>query len=142
MSSYDYEQLEARIKKLEGVVFNTAEKFEISTVPTSKLDWSLNERAFVSKYVGGLKSGTEKFVLLVAYLAKGDEQTKVALKDIQQLWGKMTASSLLGMKYNGKYSTEAKTRGWVNSPAQGMYELAYGWEEVLNNEQPAKPDSK
>ena len=142
MSNHDYEQLEARLDKLEEIVFDTVKKFVAPINTAGKMDWKLNERAFVSKYVGDLSSGTEKFVLLVAYLAKGDEKMKVALKDIQQLWGKMTASSLLGMKYNGKYSTEAKTRGWVNSPTKGIYELAYGWEEMLDNEQPAKSNDK
>ena len=142
MSSHDYEQLEARIAKLEEVVFSNDKQFEAPTTTSRRLDWNLNERAFVSKYANNLTSGTEKFVLLVVYLAKGDEQAKISLKDIQQLWGKMTATSLLGMKYNGKYPTEAKTRGWVNSPAQGVYELAYGWEEVLANERSAKTNNK
>lgn len=142
MSNHDYEQLEARITKLEEVVFSADKKFEAPMAVPGKLDWNLNERAFVSKYAGDLTSGTEKFVLLVAYLAKGNEQVKVSLKDVQQLWGKMTAGSLLGMKYNAKYPTEAKTRGWVNSPAKGTYELAYGWEEVLTNERSAKTNNK
>ncbi len=141
MSNQNYEELEIRVKKLEEAVFNTTKKFKSSNSIMS-LDWSLNERAFVSKYVGGLASGTEKFVLLLAYLAKGNEQTKVSIKNIQKLWGKMTASSLLGMKYNGKYSTEAKTRGWVNAPEKGMYELAYGWEEILNEKQSGKSSDK
>lgn len=142
MNNTDYAQLEARITRLEEVVFSADKKFEAPTSAPDKLDWNLNERAFVSKYAGDLTSGTEKFVLLVAYLAKGDEQAKISLKDVQQLWGKMTASSLLGMKYNAKYPTEAKTRGWVNSPAKGAYELAYGWEEVLNNERSTKSNGK
>lgn len=129
MTSDDYMQLEARLTKLEEVVFSTDKKFEVIS-SNGQFDWSLNERAFVNKYVGSLTSGTEKFVLILAYLAKGDEQSEISIKEIQLLWSKMTASSLLGIKYNGKYPTEAKTRGWVNSSKPGVYQLAYGWHEI------------
>lgn len=132
MNDNKYNELKDRIEKIEKVVFGKKES-ELSHIPddTKALNWKLNERAFIYQYAGG-KSGTAKFVLVLAFLTKGDVNKEVALKEIQALWGKMTAASLLGMKFNRKYPTEAKTKGWVNSASSGKYQLSLGWQEILN----------
>jgi hypothetical protein len=101
---------------------------------TSKLDFSLNERAFVKKYARSL-SGMKRFVLLVAYLAKGKHGAEVSLKDVQKNWNKMKGADLLGGRFNTKYSTTAKDTGWVNSPRYAVYTLQPSWVEVLEDDE-------
>lgn len=129
-SDANYTSLDQRITNLEKAVFGDN---QVHTPDDSTLNWGLNERAFVSRYVKGM-TGTEKFVLLIAFLAGGDVDVQVSLGDIEKLWGKMTAKSLLGMKFNRKYTTDAKTQGWVQSPTTGKYQLAYGWNEIIKGE--------
>ena len=99
---------------------------------STKLDFSLNERAFVKKYARSL-SGVKKFVILLAYLAEGRVGKEVELKDVQKNWNKMTASNLLGCKFNTFYSNTAKDNGWVNSPRKGVYTLRQSWMEVFKD---------
>ncbi len=140
MASDEYIALEKRVATLEVMLLNDVPKTPPTDGPaTGQLDWSLNERAFVSRYAQG-KSPEKKFVLIVAYLAKGNLDTNISLAEIRQMWDKMTASSLLGSKFNGKYPTTSKTKGWVNSPKTGEYQLAYGWHEVY--EPPVKSEAK
>lgn len=101
--------------------------------PATKLDFSLNERAFVKKHARAM-SGPKKFVLLVAYLAKGDPKKEVTLKDVKKNWNKMTSSSLLGGKFNSFYTNTAKENGWINTPSKGVYTLRQSWKEVLEIE--------
>jgi hypothetical protein len=71
------------------------------------LDFSLNERAFIKKHAKGL-SGPKKFVLLVAYLAKGQASKAVTIKELTKNWNRMTSSNLLGGKFNPFYTNVAK----------------------------------
>lgn len=96
------------------------------------LSFDLNERAFIKRHCAGLSSAA-KFVLVLAYLARGSESKEVMLSDIKKLWNKMTATTLLGIPFNWKYSTEAKERGWVNSPKQGCYALSKAWKEIFGS---------
>lgn len=93
-------------------------------------NFELNERAFVKHYCKNL-NGAGKFVLILAYLARGDELKDIPLTDIKNLWNKMTADALLGMTFNRKYPTDAKERGWVNSKKQGHYSLSKTWADIF-----------
>lgn len=123
--------LQRRVEALEAltVLSGTHTSFTPHAV-----NFALNPNAFVSKYAQG-KTGKEKFTWLVALLAKGDETADVPVKEIEKLWNRMTAKTLLGMKFNYKYSNEAKTNGWVDSPKVGSYRLAAGWYEIYDNGQ-------
>ena len=97
-------------------------------VSTTKLDFKINNRAFIKKYGKDL-SGPKKFVLLIAYLAQGEIHKEVAVHDIEKQWNAM--DGLLGMEYNGKYPTAAKDNGWVDSKKRGNYFLAESWQEIF-----------
>lgn len=127
----DFKSLEVRIAKLESIVFATKKPYVQPY--EAGLDWSLNERAFVARYATGM-TGAEKLVLLIAFLTKGDTGMPIALSNIEGLWNKMTAKTLLGMKFNRKYTTDAKTAGWINSPATGQYQLTFGWYEIYEKQ--------
>lgn len=123
--------LQRRVEALEALASSPESR---SSFAPSTINFNLNQNAFVNKYANG-KSGKEKFTLLVAFLAKGDETADVALKDIERLWNRMTAKTLLGVKFNRLYTSEAKTKGWVDSPKTGFYRLAAGWYEIYKEGQ-------
>ena len=110
------------------------EKRSLAIAATSCItpDFELNGRAFVKRYCTDL-SGAGKFVLVLASLARGDESKDVSLIDIKKSWSKMTAGTLLGIPFNGKYSTEAKEHGWVNSSKQGYYSLSKAWKDIFRS---------
>ncbi|MGD0651002.1 MAG: hypothetical protein ABSA97_07665 [Verrucomicrobiia bacterium] len=97
-----------------------------------KLDFSKNERHFIKAYARKL-SGRKKFVLLLAYLAKGTVGKEVDVKEIQKRWNKMKGNSLLGLEFNRFYPNAAKDDGWVNTPKKGVYVLCSSWKEVLED---------
>lgn len=116
---------------------------ETSTRPTSKtklerpskitpkgLDFHLPERAFIRAYARNL-SGPKKFVLLIAYLAKGKVNVDVQLRDVEKHWNRMTSPSLLDGKFNRFYSNAARERGWVDTKKAGIYVLRPTWMDVL-----------
>lgn len=123
----------ARIERLEKAVFEPSvkERKMLAKTPSKNQDivFSLNERAFVSKYVAD-KSGPKRFTLLLAYFAKGEVDKSVELSEIKKHWEKMSAKTLLG-KFNMFYPNDAKTRGWVDSKKHGDYNLTNAWKEVL-----------
>jgi hypothetical protein len=98
-----------------------------SKTASAKLDFTKSERAFVKSYVKGL-SGPKKFVLLIAYLTKGQAGKEVQLQDVQQRWNRMTVR--LG-KFNRFYTNEAKENGWVDTKKKGGYVLTASWREIL-----------
>lgn len=100
----------------------------------TSVDFDLHQRAFMKRYAKNLSGGPKKFVAVLAYLAKGDSGKEVPLKEIQQLWNKMRSKSLLGMKYNGFFSTSAKDNGWVNSKKYGFYKLERSWKDIFAND--------
>lgn len=95
----------------------------------TEVDFSKPFRPFVKKYTKG-KSGPKKFVLLVAYLTKGNMLQSTSLNDVETQWKKM--KSLLGSDFNRFYSSQAKNQDWVDSPRQGFYVLRPNWKNVLN----------
>jgi hypothetical protein len=96
----------------------------------AKLNFALNPRAFIKAHAQGL-NGPKKFVLLLAYLAKGVVGTEIELKNVHKQWDKMTASTLLGSRFNRFYSNTAKDNGWVDAPRQGIYVLSPSWKEAV-----------
>src|SRR6267154_4874947 len=52
------------------------------------LDFGVPARPFMKTFVG--LSGAKKFVLLVAWLVKGDLEKQVALSDVESLWASMS----------------------------------------------------
>ena len=94
------------------------------------LDFSTPIRAFVKRNGNGM-SGPKKFTLLVAYLTKGETTKQTSLAEIEKQWNKMTAKSLLGMKFNRFYSSQAKENDWVITGKTGSYSLRPSWKEVF-----------
>jgi len=110
-------------------VGNTPAKVRTVSNPTSaKVDFGKSERAFIKAYAKGL-SGTRKFVLLVAYTAKGQVGKEVELNDVSKRWNRMTA--LLGGKFNRFFSNTAKDDGWVDTLKKGTYVLTSSWKDAL-----------
>jgi hypothetical protein len=97
----------------------------------SALDFSTPIRAFVKRHGNGM-SGPKKFTSLVAYLAKGETTTEISLAEIEKQWNKMTAKSLLAVKFNRFYSSQAKENDWVNTSKTGSYSLRPSWKEVFD----------
>jgi len=93
-----------------------------------RLDFTRPERAFIKTYARAL-SGPRKFVLLVAYLAKGQVGKEVQLNEVHKHWNKMTA--LLEGKFNRFYSNTAKDDGWVDTKKKGVYVLTASWKEAV-----------
>jgi hypothetical protein len=94
------------------------------------LDFDANERAFVKAHARTL-SGPKKFVLLVAYLAKGKVGTAVELNEVQKRWNRMTMPNLLNGEFNRFYTSSAKESGWVNTAKQGVYVLRPSWKDIF-----------
>ena len=94
------------------------------------LDFGMQERAFIKRNAAGL-SGPKKFVLLVAYLAKGNLGREVLLKDVAQHWNRMTAPSLLGGKFNRFYSNSSRENDWVETKKPGVYSLRPSWHAAI-----------
>ena len=74
-------------------------------------------------------SGQRKFVLLIAYLAKGVVGKEVQLQEVRKYWNRM--KSLLDNPFNTFYSNTAKDNGWVDTKKKGVYILTKAWQEVL-----------
>jgi hypothetical protein len=98
------------------------------------IDFDKPLRPFIKKYAKGM-SGTEKFVLLLSRLAKGELKQEVAIEDIQEHWNKMKAKSLLGLDFNTFYSTNAKDNDWVETKKRGFYNLRPSWKDIFQKHQ-------
>lgn len=132
MTNENLSKIIARIEKLEKAVFGSnVEKNIMASKRTSSrdIDFSLNERTFVKRYVAD-KSGPKRFTLLLAYLSKGDVDKNIELSEIRKHWNKMATKTLLG-KFNRFYPNDAKTRGWIDSKEYGNYNLTNEWQNVL-----------
>lgn len=97
---------------------------------SAALDFEMPVRAFVKRHVRNL-SGPKKFVLLLAWFAKGQDGKEIALKDVERHWNKMTSVSLMGGKFNRFYSNIARENGWVHTTKPGVYFLRPSWKEIL-----------
>jgi len=131
MTNENLTEIIKRIGKLEEVVFGSEKsKKKLSKVSARNIDFSINERVFVKRYIVG-KSGPKKFTLLLAYLVKGEADKSFKLSDIRKRWEKkLSAKNMLG-KFNMFYPNDAKTRGWIDSKEYGKYNLTNEWENVL-----------
>lgn len=98
--------------------------------PSLELDFGKPLRPFIKTYGKGL-SGPKKFALLLSWLAKGDPKNQIQLSEVQKHWNKMTAKSLLGMKFNRFFPAEARNNDWVESKKQGTYNLRPDWRKAL-----------
>jgi hypothetical protein len=96
------------------------------------LDFEAHERAFIKAHARTL-SGPKKFVLLLAYMTKGQAGKEIQLKDVEKHWNKMTSKSLMDGKFNSFYPNKAKESGWVNTTKQGVYVLRPSWTQVLKS---------
>ena|SRR2546428_116420 len=96
---------------------------------SQELDFDMPMRAFVKTH-GQKLSGPKKFVLLAAYLAKGQEGKEVQLKEIERHWNRTT--SLMGGRFNRFYSNIAKENGWVNTRKAGIYILRQSWKAIFS----------
>jgi hypothetical protein len=106
---------------------------KLDSTPSSakSLSFSLNARAFMKRYGKGL-SGSQKFTLLAAYLAKGKPGAQISSDQIVAEWDRMT--SILGGTFNHAHATRAKESGWIDSPKRGIYLLSSTWKEALGAE--------
>jgi hypothetical protein len=92
------------------------------------LDFSMSDRAFVKANTKGM-SGPKKLVMLVAYLAKGQETARVPVTDITAAWARMTG--ILGMKFNPAHVSRARDNDWIDTEKTGVYLLRPSWKRVL-----------
>ncbi len=123
------EKIEKDIADLKKAVFDDSHPKLITKKSShQEPNFSLNIRAFAKRYAAG-KSGPKRFVLLLAFLAKGEVGVDVELEKVRNEWSKMSAKNLLG-KFNRFYPNEAKTQGWADSKAHGTYCLTNAWKEV------------
>jgi hypothetical protein len=92
------------------------------------LDYSMPLRPFIKRHASKM-SGPKKFILILAYLAKGNLKAGVKAESVQKEWNK--ATSLLGGKFNWFYTGAAKDNDWVESKKQGSYNLRPAWREIF-----------
>jgi len=93
-----------------------------------KINFDMGERAFIKKHSKSI-SGPKKFVLILAYLVKGEIGKEKSLEEIKRHWNKMT--SLLKGKFNPFYSVTAKDNSWVDSKKYAFYFLTSDWKEIF-----------
>lgn len=113
--------------KNQGRVARSASK-KITT-QIGKLDFKLNSRAFFKKYGKGL-SGPKRFVLVVAYIAKGNKQSNLTSDEVKSCWNKHQ-KLLDGKLTTGVYGTRAKEDGWLDATKNGSYHLTDSWETIF-----------
>ena len=93
--------------------------------------FDMHSRRFVKCYAKNLGSGSKKFVLILAYLTKGDTSKEMPLNEIEQLWNRTSSKTLLAMKFNRFFPTTAKENGWVDSKKRGFYILDRSWKDIF-----------
>jgi hypothetical protein len=135
----------AKLKSMSALIDETVELLS-STQPAKvaskrvaksnnpgTLDFTVPIRPFIKKHGRGM-SGAKKFVLLVAHLTGGDVTKTASLDDIVGQWNRMTAKTLLGLKFNRFYTAAAKENDWVATGKNGLYHLRPSWKEILREE--------
>jgi hypothetical protein len=100
-----------------------------SSLSASSPDFTVPLRPFMKTYAE--LSGAKKFTLLVAWLAKGDLASEVALASVASQWN--TMSGMLKAKFNRKFSADAREADWVATVKDGVYVLRPGWTQILND---------
>lgn len=126
MAKDDLQDLAERVAKLEAILLTG---YNTPSALKGVADFGLNERAFADRYIKG-KSPAIRFAMLVAYLAKGDVTHEVSYDEIKTTWSRMTS---IIKNFNPKYTTAAKTAGYVDSPRTSIYVLSPGWEDIFND---------
>ena len=126
MARDDLQDLAERVAKLEAVLLAG---YDTPSILKNVANFGLNERAFADRYLKG-KSPAIRFAMLVAYLAKGDLAHEVSYDEVKTVWSRMTS---IIKNFNPKYTTAAKTAGYVNSPRTSIYVLSPGWEEIFDD---------
>ena len=127
MAKDDLQDLALRVAKLEAIISGGGG----APAAKSVANFNLNERAFADRYLKG-KSPAVRFAMLIAYIAKGDASHEVSLEEVKAVWGRMTSKI---KNFNRKYTTVAKTLGYVDSPRTSIYVLSVGWEAVFDDDE-------
>jgi hypothetical protein len=94
-----------------------------------RIDFGVPLRPFLKAHSKG-KTGTAKFVLLLAHLAKGKTGMPIQKADLEKAWNRVTTH--LG-RFNPAFTTRAKDRNWVDSPKMGEYVLLPSWVGALTD---------
>ncbi len=121
-----------RLTRLEEVVFGNKEKPDSKLkIPNKKgrLDFSLNERAFLKKYFFKF-NGQQTFALICAALSKGKTDTPINLSGIKKTW--KNCQGIIKYPYSSIYSTRAKENNWVVPGNKATYSIRPSWIEIFN----------
>jgi hypothetical protein len=94
-----------------------------------KIDFRVSCRAFVKEHVSRESSGPQKFVIVAAWIAKGDTSVEIASSQIAKEWKR--ASGLLGGSIARVYGTRAKDNGWIDSLKKGAFVLQATWPKAF-----------
>jgi hypothetical protein len=136
----EIEQIKERLTRLEEAVFGghasaVIKKEGIGNQNNGAFDFTLNERAFVKKYIVGSNenrlNGQQTFVLLCSLLTKGKIGVPTNVGDIINLWDKCLG--IIGSPFRSIYATRAKDNGWVDTPkdTKATYILRESWRGAL-----------
>lgn len=98
---------------------------------SAAIDFALGIRPFLKRYAGTSRSGSQKFVILLAHLANGDLNTEVHLEDLQREWAR--AQGLLHIAFHHGFATRAKDENWAGSPRKGIYKLLSDWKGAFGS---------
>jgi hypothetical protein len=93
------------------------------------ISFSGNERGYIRRHVTAATSGQQKFVILLAWLTKGDPKAKIATHDLEKAWARLKGP--LGGEYRSTYATRAKDGDWADSPEKGQHCLLPNWKEAF-----------
>jgi hypothetical protein len=100
-----------------------------TAMQTKSIDFTLGVRAFLKRHIPGKASGHQKFVILLAWIAKGDTSKTVDYDTVVQQWNKV--KGLTGGEFNPAYTTRAKEANWVDTPKMGAYKLQRDWKAAF-----------
>jgi len=106
---------------------------QVSILPTAsitnedQLDFTMPDRAFMKRQTS--LSGAGKFTALLAFLAKGNPESQIALSAIKERWDSM--AGMLGIKFNRKFTSDAREADWVDTKKPGLYYLRPNWRKAL-----------
>ena len=101
----------------------------IHATEPQQIKYNMSASAFMKKHSTKNMNGPKKFVLLLAYLAKGDVNQNIELNKIEKTWNKM--NRILKKHYNRSDSIVARDNGWVDTRKHGQYYLRDSWQEIF-----------
>jgi hypothetical protein len=99
------------------------------SINISGLDYNLDAASFAEKYAYKL-NGPRRFLLMLAYFAKGRANTPVPVLSVRDEWRKLSGKNQLG-SFNGLYSNKAKKLGGADSLKRGVYILTDNWQNCF-----------